>query len=86
MLTKFSGKNYKAFKDFSFEIKPITVLLGANSCGKSALINSLLMFSQTAETINISESALRLNGNKVGMGESLNIIREKTQKHLKFFI
>ncbi|HCP3221143.1 TPA: AAA family ATPase [Escherichia coli] len=85
MLTKFSGKNYKAFKDFSFEIKPITVLLGANSCGKSALINSLLMFSQTAETINISESALRLNGNKVGMGESLNIIREKNPKNTLSF-
>ncbi|UJR53050.1 AAA family ATPase [Dickeya zeae] len=85
MLTKFSGTNYKAFKDFSFEIKPITILLGANSCGKSALINSLLMFSQTAETINISESALRLNGNKVGMGESLNVIREKNRNNILSF-
>lgn len=85
MLTKFSGTNYKAFKDFSFEIKPITILLGANSCGKSALINSLLMFSQTAETVNISESALRLNGSKVGMGESLNVIREKNKNNILSF-
>jgi predicted ATP-dependent endonuclease of OLD family len=85
MLTKFSGANYKAFRDFSFDIKPLTVLLGANSCGKSSLINSLLMFSQTVETINISESALRLNGNKVGMGESLNVIREKNPKNILKF-
>ncbi|MGK7079413.1 AAA family ATPase [Enterobacter cloacae] len=85
MLTKFSGQNYKAFKEFSFEIKPLTILLGANSCGKSSLINSLLMFSQTAETINISEFALRLNGNKVGMGESLNIIKDKNPNNTLSF-
>lgn len=85
MLTKFSGANYKAFREFSFDIKPLTILLGANSCGKSSLINSLLMFSQTMETAHISESALRLNGNKVGMGESLNVIREKNPKHILTF-
>jgi len=85
MLTKFSGVNYKAFENFELPLKPITVLLGANSCGKSALINALLMFSQTAETSSISESALRLNANKVGMGESLNIIKDKIPKNvLKF--
>ncbi|MEZ2604610.1 AAA family ATPase [Kluyvera intermedia] len=85
MLTKFSGSNYKAFRNFSFDIKPLTILLGANSCGKSSLINSLLMFSQTMETAHISESALRLNGNKVGMGESLNVIREKNPKNILTF-
>lgn len=52
-------------------------MLGANSSGKSALINSLLMLSQSADSFAISESPLRLNGNKTGMGETLNIIKDK---------
>lgn len=81
MISLFSGKNYKAFDNFELEIKPITVLLGANSCGKSALINALLMLSQSIDTMDISESALRLNGKKVGMGEALNLIKNKSQKN-----
>ena len=77
MLTTFSGVNYKAFKSFDLTIKPLKILLGANSCGKSALINSLLMLSQTLDTSSVSESALRLNGSKVGMGAALNIVRDK---------
>ncbi len=77
MITTFSGTNYKAFKSFCLELRPITVLLGANSSGKSALINSLLMLSQSADSTLISESPLRLNGSKTGMGETLNIIKDK---------
>lgn len=77
MISKFSGKNYKAFKDFELDLRPITILLGANSSGKSALINSLLMLSQSADSSSISESPLRLNGSKTGMGETLNIIKDK---------
>ena len=76
MLKSFSGKNYKAFSEFELSLKPLTILLGANSCGKSALINSFLMLSQTLDTTAFSESALRLNGSKVGMGEALNLVRD----------
>lgn len=77
MLATFSGRNYKAYDNFRLELKPLTVLLGANSCGKSALINSILMFSQTVDSMSFSDSALRMNGPKVGMGESLNVIKNK---------
>lgn len=77
MISRFSGSNYKAFSSFDLELKPITILLGANSSGKSALINSLLMLSQSADASVISESPLRLNGSKTGMGETLNIIKDK---------
>lgn len=79
MLKTFSARNYKAFDEFELTLKPLTILLGANSCGKSALINSFLMFSQTLDAKSFSESALRLNGSKVGMGEALNIIKDKKQ-------
>ncbi|HHN8340479.1 TPA: AAA family ATPase [Morganella morganii] len=81
MISLFSGKNYKAFESFEMQIKPITILLGANSCGKSALINALLMLSQSIDTMDISESALRLNGKKIGMGEALNLIKNKEKNN-----
>lgn len=77
MISKFSGTNYKAFNNFELDLRPLTILLGANSSGKSAIINSLLMLSQSAESSAISDSPLRLNGSKTGMGETLNIIKDK---------
>lgn len=85
MINRIKGSNYKAFKEFDFEIKPLTILLGANSCGKSALINILLMFSQTCESLDVAEVPLRLNGSRVGLGESLNIIRNKDSKNILSF-
>ncbi|EMF5054724.1 AAA family ATPase [Serratia marcescens] len=79
MIKSISGKNYKAFKEFNLELAPLTVLLGANSCGKSSLIHLLLMLSQTAGSINKTESVLRLNGSKVGMGDAINIIKDKKE-------
>lgn len=77
MIEKFSGQRYKAFDQFDLEFKSITILLGSNSTGKSAIVNSLLMLSQSANFNLVSESPLRLNGSKVGMGEALNIVSDK---------
>jgi predicted ATPase len=50
--------------------------LGANSVGKSSIINLLLMLQQTANSTNY-KSALRLHGENVSMGECENIFRNK---------
>ena len=42
MLTKFNIKNYKSFKDVSFELKGLTLFSGPNSSGKSSAIQALL--------------------------------------------
>lgn len=48
MITRFSIENFKSFKSkTSLEIKPITILCGANSTGKSTLMKSLLLLKQT---------------------------------------
>ncbi|MBH2866664.1 AAA family ATPase [Serratia marcescens] len=77
MIKCFSGCNYKAFTDFKIELKPLTILLGANSCGKSAILNSFFMISQSIDSASQSGTPLRLNGNRVGMGEALNVIKDK---------
>lgn len=50
MLTHLHLKNFKSWKDTGdIALRPITAIFGANSSGKSALIQSLLMLKQTAE-------------------------------------
>lgn len=50
MLTSVSLKNYKSFMDLeSLEIKPLTLLCGTNSSGKSSILKSILMIKQTTE-------------------------------------
>ena len=50
MLTHLRLKNFKSWKDTGdIALRPITAIFGANSSGKSALIQSLLMLKQTAE-------------------------------------
>lgn len=76
MIQKISFENYKAFEKGEIKLKPITILLGANSVGKSSIINLLLMLQQTANS-GTYKSALRLNGESVRMGECENIFRHR---------
>jgi predicted ATPase len=46
MITKFGCRNIKAIKDFdSIEIKPITILMGENSSGKSSILQALSLLN-----------------------------------------
>jgi len=49
MLNRIGLKNFKAFREMDLELKPITVLAGANSSGKSSIIHALLLLKQTLE-------------------------------------
>lgn len=80
MIQKISFKNYKAFENGEIKLKPITILLGANSVGKSSIINLLLMLQQSANSTNY-KSALRLHGENVSMGECENIFRNKNTEN-----
>lgn len=76
MINTISFKNYKAFNKGEIKIKPITILLGANSVGKSSIIQLLLMLQQTALSDKY-KSALRLHGEFVSLGENENIFKNK---------
>lgn len=78
MLTKLHVKNYKAFTDSSVKIRPITVLLGANSVGKSSIIQLLLTLQQTAQENKSSyKSALKIYGSSVNLGSTENLFHKK---------
>ena len=51
MLTGFRVQNFKVFEDTSFvELKPLTLLSGINSAGKSSILQMLLLLKQTLES------------------------------------
>lgn len=47
MIKKVTLDNFKAFKHAEIEIKPLTILVGPNSGGKSSLLNSISLIKQT---------------------------------------
>ena len=62
MIRKVRVRNFKAFKDTGeLEIKPITVIAGINSCGKSSILHSLTLLKQ-ALVEPAPNNALNLNG------------------------
>lgn len=84
MLTGIKFKNYKAFQEGYLEIKPITILLGANSVGKSSIIQLFLMLQETAIAENY-KSALKLHGGFFSLGEGINLFRKKDSKNTLHF-
>lgn len=64
-ITKISVRGYKSIKDEStIDIYPLTILAGANSSGKSSIIQPLLLMKQTLEAT-YDPGALRLDGPNV---------------------
>ena len=79
MITNISFSNYKAFESGTLELKPITVLLGANSSGKSSLLQLILLLAQSIQSTDEFLGAFKLNGRYVSLGESHNILRDKNR-------
>jgi predicted ATPase len=73
-------ENFKSIKSAEVTFKPLTVLVGPNSAGKSSLLQSILLFAQNAQRNGrIIDTQARgqiiLNGDLVSLGsikESLN--------------
>jgi len=80
MLTEISIENFKAFgKKQRIPLKPITLLYGPNSSGKSSLIQVLLLFKQTLESMN-RDIVLQPRGNYVDLGGYADFINDHDAK------
>ncbi|ELG4715109.1 AAA family ATPase [Campylobacter coli] len=55
MIHKLHIKNFKLIKDNSFDFKPLTIITGTNSCGKSSILQTLCFFINT-NILNIEKS------------------------------
>ena len=83
MLSKLCLKNYKAFEGESFEVKPITVILGPNNSGKSSVLSAARVLSQTITSYDISVPFL-LNGGLGNFGTYKDVVYGNSKrKHIE---
>jgi len=73
-------QNYKAFEYGEIELRPLTLLLGANSSGKSSILHLLLMLEQTINCQDNLKSAFKANGHSVSMGEDINLLKDMNRQ------
>lgn len=69
--------NYKAFDEGELELRPLTLLLGANSSGKSSILHLLLMLEQTINNPDTYTAAFKANGHNVSLGEDENLLKDR---------
>ena len=76
-------KNIKSFMDSGkVEIKPITIFVGKNSCGKSSLIRFPVIISQTMDAD--SDSPIAFYGKKADYGIFEDVLRHGSNGQLTF--
>lgn len=69
MLTELRIGNFKAFGETQrIPIKPLTLIFGANSAGKSSIIHSLLLARHAADTGDLDTFKTEVGGDSVDLG------------------
>lgn len=90
MLSKIRIKNFKCFQDTGeLKIRPLTILVGPNSSGKSSILQMLLMLRQTIESTDTIYPLIQ-KGAWVDVGEYSDFIykgelERNLEFHLEFF-
>ena len=54
-ISQINLKNFRVFKDLSFPIKPITILTGPNSSGKSSIVKALLLLQDNLDEYQLGQ-------------------------------
>jgi predicted ATPase len=74
MINSLALKNIKCFEDQSFRFSALTVLCGANSAGKSTIIQSLLLLRQSYNDDNFASQEIALMGTYFSVGHLSDLI------------
>jgi len=75
MLNEYQISNFKAFAGpETVPIRPITLIFGPNSSGKSSILQSLLMLKQTLDDRENSQTPLLFKGDLVDLGSYRELI------------
>ena len=71
LLRTLSLKNFKGFSDeVRIELRPITLLFGANSAGKSSVLQALQYLREILERQNVNADRTLQGGDAVDLGAS----------------
>ena len=68
--------DFKSIESAELDFGPLAIIAGANSAGKSSILQSLLMFAQT----NYASQSIVLNGPLVRLGEPKDVVRSGCEK------
>jgi len=84
MLSNWRVEGFKSIGEMTeFSLAPLTIITGANSCGKSSFLQSILMVAQTIQHKN-TDIPLVLNGSILSLGSPELIINDDSRtKELK---
>lgn len=81
MLSSLTLKNFKPFENQSFSLKPLTLLAGLNSTGKSSVLQSLLLLRQSCLQDDLLDRVgLVLNGDLVSIGTGQDVLFKRSKE------
>jgi predicted ATPase len=73
-------KNFKALSEHQIEFKPLTLISGINSSGKSSLLQAILTLRQSYQQKLLPEKGLALNGDLVSIGRGQDALFEGAEE------
>ncbi len=80
MITSLSLKNFKPFKEQSLAFRPLTLLSGLNSSGKSSVLQALMLLRQSYQQKLLEKTGLALNGELVNIGTAKDVFFDGASK------
>lgn len=80
MISSLRLENFKAFQYQFLEFKPLTLLSGLNSTGKSSVLQSLLLLRQSYQQDLLPNKGLALNGDLVCIGTAQDALFEDAKE------
>ena len=79
MITKWKVFNFKSIREETeLELGPLTIFAGANSSGKSTILQSILLIAQTL-SYKVNSRSVVLNGPLVGLDQFDDIKSNNSQ-------
>jgi predicted ATPase len=82
MISSLYIKNFKALSEHSIIFKPLTLISGINSSGKSSVLQSILTLRQSYQQNLLTENGLALNGDLVNIGRGEDALFEGAAEDL----
>ncbi len=73
-------KNFKALSEHQIEFKPLTLISGVNSSGKSSLLQTILTLRQSYQQKLLPYKGLALNGDLVSIGRGQDALFEGAEE------
>ncbi|MEH2192493.1 MAG: DUF3696 domain-containing protein [Nostoc sp.] len=80
MIDSLTLTNFKPFQNQSLTFRPLTLLSGLNSTGKSSVLQAFLLLRQSYQKGLLSEKGLVLNGDLINIGTAKDAIFEGASK------